>query len=77
MKRDTGGFSSRCTFQDIYGNLSDTSYKGVINPFLMESQVLVRVLWNPVHILHTFNENYQPLAALDVLPGICYVALQS
>jgi hypothetical protein len=64
-------------FQDLYGNLSDSDYKGIVNPD-NGKPVLLRTMESQLHSTRIFNENYFAfLAALDdmVKRGIHYVAL--
>ncbi|MFV8370057.1 metallophosphoesterase [Flavobacterium sp. LB2R40] len=66
-------------FQDLYGNLADTDYKGVINT-KNGKHTLLRTMESQLHSTRIFNENYFAfIAALDdiaqrgvkivVLPG--------
>lgn len=64
-------------FQDIYGSLSDNSYKGVVNPD-NGKPALLRTMESQLHSTRIFNENYFAfLAALDDIAkrGIKLVAL--
>jgi 3',5'-cyclic AMP phosphodiesterase CpdA len=64
-------------FQDLYGNLDGTDYKGVINP-KDGKHTLLRTMDAQLHSTRIFNENYFAfIAALDDIAkrGIHYVAL--
>lgn len=49
-------------FQDIYGHLEDTSYKGVFNP-VSKKYTLLRTMSSQLHSTRIFNENYFALTA--------------
>ncbi|GHA37893.1 metallophosphoesterase [Salinimicrobium marinum] len=52
-------------FQDLYGDLEDSDYPGVLNPG-SNSYTLVRTMASQLHSTRIFNENYFALlAALD------------
>ncbi|MES2804835.1 MAG: metallophosphoesterase [Bacteroidota bacterium] len=64
-------------FQDLYGTLQDSDYKGIINP-KNGKHTLLRTMESQLHSTRIFNENYFAfLAALDdiVQRGIKIVAL--
>ena len=64
-------------FQDLYGTLQDSDYKGIINP-KNGKHTLLRTMESQLHSTRIFNENYFAfLAALDdiVKRGIKIVAL--
>ena len=64
-------------FQDIYGTLQDSDYKGITNP-KNGKHTLLRTMESQLHSTRIFNENYFAfLAALDdiVQRGIKIVAL--
>lgn len=64
-------------FQDLYGKLSGTNYKGVFNDETSKF-TLLRTMDSQLHSTRIFNENYFALfTALDniVAKGIKYVAL--
>ena len=70
-------FISDIHFQDIYGNLSDTDYKGVFNN-QTKKFTLLRTMESQLYSTRIFNENYFALfTTLDdiVKKGIKYVAL--
>lgn len=70
-------FLSDVHLQDLFGKLSDTDYKGVLNPKTGQ-YVLVRTMSSQLHSTRIFNENYFAfLAALDDIAKrkIKYVAL--
>ncbi|HWV72766.1 MAG TPA: metallophosphoesterase [Pseudosphingobacterium sp.] len=63
--------------QDLYGSLSDSEYKGVLNP-KNNNYTLLRTMDAQLHSTRIFNENYFAfLAALDDIAkrGIKYIAL--
>ncbi len=70
-------FLSDVHLQDLFGEFSDSEYKGVLNPKTGES-VLIRTMSSQLHSTRIFNENYFAfLAALDDIAKrkIKYVAL--
>ncbi len=63
--------------QDLYGNLEDNNYKGIVNPKNGKPTIL-RTMESQLHSTRIFNENYFAfLAALEDIAkrGIHYVAL--
>ncbi|MFV8269107.1 metallophosphoesterase [Flavobacterium sp. GT2N3] len=64
-------------FQDIYGTLHDSNYKGIINP-KNGKHTLLRTMESQLHSTRIYNENYFAfLAALDDIAkrGVKIVAL--
>ena len=70
-------FMADVHLQDIYGNLTDNKYKGVLNP-LNNKYVFARTMQSQLNSTRLFNENYFAfLAALDdvVKRGVKYVVM--